>query len=157
MDSSKEVIRFKEPRVNLSLHPRLSVRRVERGAQPVGQTDLRNTCKSVRRNGQGAQKLVARRIIRADCQSTQLGATPLGRLKQGHDETQQMLIAWDIASMFPYLLKLCGASLECNDLSEDSGGRPWEGGRCLHLCLSTVLGRTQPVRWPSMNASDIHA
>ena len=45
LNLSKEIIRLKEPRVDFILDPRLSVCRVESSAQPVGQTDLRNSCK----------------------------------------------------------------------------------------------------------------
>lgn len=56
LDAGKEVIRCEEPRVVLSLHPRLSVGRVERCAQPVGQTHLGKACEPTRRSKRERRK-----------------------------------------------------------------------------------------------------
>lgn len=49
LGAGEQVIRREEPGVDVSLHTRLSVYRVEGSAQPVRQADLRNACKPMRR------------------------------------------------------------------------------------------------------------
>ena len=55
LDAGKKVVRREQPRVNLSLHPRLSVGRVESSAQPVGQTDLGKACTPMPRSERGTR------------------------------------------------------------------------------------------------------